>query len=92
MDSIFNPFPKWEPPMFLQNWTTAETNFDSKATKNVKVIFRRKDKDNCWKVTEEECTYAKKSNYPKDLRNFTISVCSLFLLHLNKLIISFKDN
>ena len=66
--------------MDLPNLTMAKTNYNPKATKNVKVIFHGKDQENRWRVTEEERAYAKKSKYPKDLQDFTKSVCFLFWL------------
>jgi hypothetical protein len=64
--------------MDLPNLTTAQTNYNPKAVKNLKVNFRRKDPENRWKVTEEERTYAKNCKYPPDLRYFTKAVSFLF--------------
>jgi len=64
--------------MVLPNQTTAQTNYDPKATKNVKVNFRRSDQENRWQVTEEERAYAKKCKYPKDLQDFNEDVRFLF--------------
>lgn len=64
--------------MVLPNLSTAQTNYNPKALKNVKVNFRRKDQENRWKVTEEERAYARNCKYPKDLQDFTEGVCFLF--------------
>jgi hypothetical protein len=82
--------------MVLPKMTTAPTNYNPKAIKNVKVIFRRKDQENRWKVTEEERAYAKKCKYPKDLHDFTKAVCfpssGRNWLRLNNLMTSSKNN
>jgi hypothetical protein len=46
--------------MDLPNLTTEETNYNSKAEKNVKAIFKWMDLENQWKVTEIELGYTKK--------------------------------
>jgi hypothetical protein len=56
--------------MNLPNLTTVETNFNPKAEKNVKVIFKKMDSENRWEVTENERGYAKKCKYPKHLQDF----------------------
>jgi hypothetical protein len=84
--------PTWDTPMVLPNLTSAKTNYNPKATKNVKVIFRRKDQENRWRVTEEERGYAQKSKYPKDLQDFIKKVRSPIILLSNKLMIRFKNN
>jgi hypothetical protein len=58
----------------LANVTTGETNYNPNAIRNLKVVFREKDKENRWKVTEEERAYAKKCEYPEDLDKFTKAV------------------
>jgi hypothetical protein len=65
--------------MNLPNLTTVETNYNPKAEKNVKVIFKRMDSENRWKVTESERGYAKKCKYPRDLSDFSTQVHFLFL-------------
>lgn len=64
--------------MVLPNLTTVETNYNPKLQKNAKVIFKRKDQEDRWKVTEQERSYARKSKYPKDLHDFSSQVCVLF--------------
>lgn len=64
--------------MDLPNLTTVETNYNPKMEKNVKVIFKRMDAENRWKVTESERGYAKKCKYPIDLHDFSNQVCFLF--------------
>lgn len=76
--SSFIPYPNWDVPMYLPNLTTTETNYNPKATKNLKVIFRKMDQENCWKVTEDEWTNTKKCKYPRDLPDFTKAVCFIF--------------
>jgi hypothetical protein len=39
--------------MDLPNLTTVETNYDPHAEKNAKIIFKWKDPENHWKVTEQ---------------------------------------
>jgi hypothetical protein len=60
--------------MDLPNVTTTETDYNPKAIKNLKVNFRAKDKENRWKVTEEERAYAKNPKNPGDLDKFTKAV------------------
>jgi hypothetical protein len=59
----------------LPDLTTAQTKYNPKATKNLKVCFRQKDQANRWKVTEEERGFAKSCKNPKDLDDFTKEVC-----------------
>jgi len=65
--------------MDLPNLTTVETNYNPKLEKNAQIIFKRKDQENRWKVTERERGYAKNCKYPKDLHDFNSLVCFLFL-------------
>jgi hypothetical protein len=64
--------------MDLPDLTTVETNYNPKLEKNVKILFKRKDQENRWKVTEQERERAKKCKYPKDLHDFNSQVCFLF--------------
>lgn len=64
--------------MDLPDLTTVETNYNPKLEKNVKIIFKRKDQENRWKVTEQERKYAKNCTYPKDLCDFNSQVRFLF--------------
>lgn len=64
--------------MDLPNLTTAETNYDPGSNVNKKVVFKRKDPENRWMVTEEERAYAKKCKYPKDLEDFNKKACFSF--------------
>jgi hypothetical protein len=64
--------------MDLPNLTTVETNYNPKEERNMKAIFKRKDLENRWKVTERERGYAKKCRYPKDLQDFSSLVCFFF--------------
>jgi hypothetical protein len=60
--------------MAFPNLTTVQTDYNPKATKNLKPTFRKNDLVNRWKVTEEERSLAKNCRYPGDLHDFTEAV------------------
>jgi len=64
--------------MDLPDLMTVETNYNPKLKKNTQIIFKQKNQKNHWKVTEQECEYAKKCKYPKDLHDFNSQVFFLF--------------
>jgi hypothetical protein len=78
-DSFSIPYPNWNAPMDLPNLITVETKYNPMEEKNMKVIFKRMDTENRWRVTERERGYAKKCKYPKNLQDFSSQVCFLFL-------------
>ena len=71
-------YPDWNAAMNLPNLTTVETDYNPKLKKNTQIIFKRKNQENRWTVTERERGYAKNCKYPKNVHDFNKRACFLF--------------